>query len=75
MNAANVTVKSLEMGASKPSVQKALRITAPGEMKLTENARNSHIKTDEILVQVQYVGPNPVDAKSADLSPSIGARV
>lgn len=67
---ANGTLRPLENGASKPSVQKALKIKALGEMKLIENARIPHIKADEI---VHYVGLNSVDAKSADLSPSVGA--
>ena len=72
-NGTNGTVKPLKNGSSEPSVQKALKITAPGEMKLIENVRIPHIKDDEVLVQVHCVGLNPVDAKSADLSPSVGA--
>ena len=69
----NGTVKPLSSGSSEPSLHKALKITAPGEMKLVENAKVPHIEDDEVLVQVHFVGLNPVDAKSADLSPSVGA--
>lgn len=67
---ANGTLRPLENGASKPSVQKALKIKALGKMKLIENARSPHIKADKIA---HYVGLNSVDAKSADTSPSVGS--
>ena len=67
------TFKSLINRSSIPRVQRALKIRAPGEMEVVEKAKVPYIKDDEVLVQVHCVGLNPVDAKSADLSPSIGA--
>lgn len=42
-------------------------------MKLIDKARIFRIKDGEVPVQVHSVELNPVDAKSADLSPSVGA--
>lgn len=60
-------------GSPIPNVQKALKISGPGGMKIVERVRIPNLKDDEVLVQVHCVGLNPVDAKSADLSPTIGA--
>ncbi|KAL9043947.1 MAG: hypothetical protein Q9214_002883 [Letrouitia sp. 1 TL-2023] len=69
----NGPVKHLANGISLPSTQAALKIAAPGKMKVEEKARAPRTKDDEVLVQVHCVGLNPVDAKSVDLSPSVGA--
>jgi aspyridone synthetase trans-acting enoyl reductase len=53
--------------------QKALKITAPGQFTVLDTAPVPQPEADEVLIQVAAVALNPFDAKSADLSPTVGA--
>lgn len=55
------------------TTQKALKISGAGKVDLAELSPVPQPKADEVLVRVIYVAINPVDAKSADLSPTPGA--
>lgn len=72
-NGANGVAKPTNDGHLLPSEHMAVKIIAPGKMKVTERVNISHVKDDEVLVKVHCLGLNPVDAKSADLSPTVGA--
>jgi aspyridone synthetase trans-acting enoyl reductase len=61
--------------ASATRTQKALKISGPGTVELVESCPIPQPRDDEILVRVICVALNPVDAKSADMSPSLGATV
>ncbi|KAE8369297.1 GroES-like protein [Aspergillus caelatus] len=56
-----------------PNTQTALKITAPGQFQVIVSSPVPELDPDEILVQVVCIAINPVDAKSADLSPTVGA--
>jgi len=56
-----------------PETQKALKIKSQGQVKLATSSPVPHLEADEVLVRVVCVAINPVDGKSADLSPTIGA--
>ena len=58
---------------SIPREHSALKVTAPGEVKLSKKVEVPRFKEDEVLVNVHYVALNQVDPKSIDLSPVIGA--
>jgi len=58
-----------------PETQKALKIKSPGQVHLVARSAVPHLETDEIIVRVVFVAVNPVDAKSADQSPTIGATL
>ncbi|KAL8809476.1 MAG: hypothetical protein Q9200_003379 [Gallowayella weberi] len=72
-NGANGTREPTQNVSLLPSEQTAIKIIAPGELKVKDNVKIPLIKGDEVLVRIHCVGLNPVDAKSADLSPTIGA--
>lgn len=55
------------------NAQRAIKIQAPGKVALQENCPIPVPQADEVLVKVVCVALNPVDAKSADLSPTPGA--
>ena len=61
------------MSATVPNTMKALKIRGPAKVALTESCPVPQPRDDEILVRVICVTLNPVDWKSADLSPTIGA--
>ena len=58
-----------------PTAQRALKIRRPGEVELAHSSVIPQPKDDEVLVRVICVAINPVDGKSADLSPNLGATV
>ena len=58
-----------------PATQKALKIKGPGQIALTNPSSVPEPEDDEVLVRVICVAVNPVDGKSAELSPSLGATV
>lgn len=58
-----------------PTHQKALKITRPGQIDPVALSEIPQIRPDEVLVRVACIALNPFDAKSADLSPTIGATV
>ena len=60
---------------SVPATQQSLKISGPGKLSLADSCQIPHIQDDEVLVRVVCVAINPVDAKSADLSPSLGATL
>jgi aspyridone synthetase trans-acting enoyl reductase len=55
--------------------QRALKVQGPEEIVLATSCPIPQIKADEVLVRVVCVAVNPVDGKSADLSPSPGATL
>ncbi|GME34427.1 uncharacterized protein LTHEOB_10366 [Neofusicoccum parvum] len=59
--------------AAVASTQRAIKIQGPGEVALQEGCAVPVPAADEVLVKVIAVAINPVDAKSADLSPTPGA--
>lgn len=59
---------------SKSQVQKSVKITARGTVETT-TSDIPQLKEDEVLVRVACVAINPVDGKSADLSPTPGATL
>lgn len=61
--------------SSAAILQKALKVLGPGNIELTDRTPISQPQADEVLVRVIYVALNPVDAKSADLSPAPGATM
>jgi aspyridone synthetase trans-acting enoyl reductase len=58
-----------------PETQKALKIKSPGQVHLVARSAVPHLEADEIIVRVVFVAVNPVDGKSADQSPTIGATL
>jgi aspyridone synthetase trans-acting enoyl reductase len=54
---------------------KALKIRGPSKLVLTTLCPIPQPRPDEILVRVVCVALNPVDWKSADLSPTVGATL
>jgi len=58
---------------SVPETQRALKIKSPGKVHLVARSAVPYLEADEVLVRVIFVAINPVDGKSADLSPTIGA--
>lgn len=53
--------------------QQALKIDSPGVLNLCSSAPLPSCRPDQVLIQVANIALNPVDAKSADLSPTPGA--
>ncbi|KAL8880456.1 MAG: hypothetical protein Q9198_002136 [Flavoplaca austrocitrina] len=72
-NGANGVTKPARNGSSLPREHTAVKIIAPGTMQVTESVKVPRVKADEVLVRVRCLGLNPVDAKSVDLSPTVGA--
>ncbi|KAL2810743.1 putative enoyl reductase [Aspergillus granulosus] len=58
-----------------PSTQRALKVSGPGQVNLINDASIPHIGPKDVLIQNAYIGLNPYDTKSLDLSPSPGATV
>jgi aspyridone synthetase trans-acting enoyl reductase len=56
-----------------PAVQTALKVEGPGTVTLSKTAPLPTLDPSEVLVRVACVSINPVDGKSAELSPSPGA--
>ena len=61
--------------APTPTTQRALKIRGPGKIELAPSAAIPSPSQDEVLVRVVCVAVNPVDGKSADLSPTPGATL
>jgi aspyridone synthetase trans-acting enoyl reductase len=61
--------------AAELQTQRALKISRPGVLELTESSPVPRPEADEVLVRVIYVALNPVDSKSTDLSPTLGATI
>ena len=61
--------------SSKPTAQRALKIQGPGKVELVNSSVIPQQRDDEVLVRVICVAVNPVDGKSADLSPNNGATI
>lgn len=61
------------MSTTAPNTMKALKIQGPAKVVLAESCPVPQPRDDEILVRVVCVTLNPVDWKSADLSPTVGA--
>ena len=61
--------------SSIPTTQKALKIRGPGKIELDTSSQVPKPQSDEVLVRVVCVAVNPVDGKSADLSPTPGATL
>ncbi len=60
---------------SVPETQKALKIKSPGQVHLVARSAVPQLEPDEIIVRVVFVAVNPVDGKSADQSPTVGATL
>lgn len=58
---------------SIPETQKTLKIKGPGQIDLVSFSAIPQLAADEVLVRIVCVAINPVDGKSADLSPASGA--
>ena len=58
-----------------PTTQKALKIRGPGKIELAKASPVPTPQADEVLVRVVCAAVNPVDGKSADLSPTPGATL
>lgn len=56
-------------------MQRALKVRGPGKVELANSSAIPQPRNDEVLVRVICVAVNPVDGKSADLSPNPGATV
>lgn len=61
--------------SSSQTVQKAVKIRGPSKIEFTNCSKIPQPRDDEALVRVVCIGVNPVDGKSADLSPTPGATV
>ncbi|KAE8153455.1 chaperonin 10-like protein [Aspergillus avenaceus] len=57
-----------------PARHTALKVLQSGKIGPV-SSRIPDLRPDEVLVHVRYVALNPFDAKSVDLSPSVGATV
>ena len=60
---------------SIPTAQRALKIQGPGTVELVDSSVVPQPKDDEVLVRIICVAVNPIDGKSADLSPHPGATI
>ena len=60
---------------SPPKTHHALKIQGAGKIGVADSCAVPQCQDDEVLVQVICVAINPVDAKSTDLSPSMGATL
>ncbi|KXJ88001.1 chaperonin 10-like protein [Microdochium bolleyi] len=56
-----------------PTTHHALKIGGPGAVQLHENISLPTVGLEDVLVRVACVSISPVDSKSADLSPAVGA--
>ncbi|KAK3309853.1 chaperonin 10-like protein [Chaetomium strumarium] len=61
--------------AQAPRKQRALKVVRANELAVVDDADIPQVGPDEVLVRVVFVATNPVDAKSADFSPTPGATV
>ncbi|KAJ5669811.1 alcohol dehydrogenase [Penicillium macrosclerotiorum] len=53
-----------------PPTHRALKVQSAGQLALIEDCLLPEIQDGDMLVRVAYVSLNPVDSKSADMSPS-----
>ena len=60
---------------SLPKTQHALKVQGPGKIGVADSCAIPQTQDDEVLIRVIWVAINPVDAKSTDLSPSMGATL
>ncbi|KAK0384095.1 hypothetical protein NLU13_8184 [Sarocladium strictum] len=56
-----------------PATQAALKIAGPGEVSLSSDTALPVLEASDVLVRVACISISPVDSKSADLSPALGA--
>ncbi|KAL4809101.1 GroES-like protein [Aspergillus unguis] len=63
------------MGFPLPSTQRALKVSGPGQIVLSDRISLPQIGAEDVLVRNVYIGLNPYDSKSLDLSASFGATV
>ncbi|CAI0641314.1 unnamed protein product [Colletotrichum noveboracense] len=56
-----------------PSTQTALKITGSSAVALQQDTALPEIQPSDVLVRVAYVSIGPVDSKSAEMSPAVGA--
>ncbi|PNP60030.1 hypothetical protein THARTR1_00054 [Trichoderma harzianum] len=56
-----------------PGSQRALKVTGPGQFRVSLANAIPTVADDEVLVKVVAVAINPIDGKSAELSPTTGA--
>lgn len=60
---------------SIPTMQKALKVHGPGDLRLQSDCSLPFLRDDEVLVRVRCVAINPVDAKVLDMGPILGATL
>ena len=60
---------------SIPTAQRALKVRGPGTVELANSSMVPQPRDDEVLIRTVCVAVNPVDGKSVDLSPNLGATV
>lgn len=56
-----------------PGSQRAVKVTGPGQFQVSLANAIPTVADDEVLVKVVAVAINPIDGKSAELSPTAGA--
>ncbi|RFU78913.1 fad binding domain [Trichoderma arundinaceum] len=56
-----------------PKAQRAVKVVGSGQFKVSSDNSIPLIADDEVLVKVACVAVNPIDGKSAELSPTLGA--
>ncbi|KAK9782757.1 putative GroES-like protein [Seiridium cardinale] len=61
------------MAVSDQRTQQAVKIHSPGHVGCDGGIPIPTVRPDEVLVEIKAVALNPFDAKSADLSPTVGA--
>lgn len=69
----NTTAIDSIMAMELPPTQRALKVQSAGEVALIETCSLPKRQDSDVLIRVAYVSLNPVDGKSADMSPSAGA--
>ena len=60
---------------SIPNAQRGLKVRGQNQVVLESNLSLPQPREDEVLVRVRHISLNPVDAKSADLSPAVGSTL
>ncbi|KAF7596244.1 hypothetical protein BBP40_002777 [Aspergillus hancockii] len=63
------------MKRSFPPTQSALKADGPGKVILVEGTQVPQIGPEDVLVHNAYIGLNPYDSKSLDMSPTPGATI
>lgn len=61
------------MPMALPDTQAALKIAGPGVVSLSPDTALPVLEASDVLVRVACISISPVDSKSADLSPAVGA--